>query len=175
MLYRMRAVLSLAIAAVPLWAEAGAPLYPMQDFIDNWKTSKAFTLEVAEAMPAEFYDFKVAPEEMSFGGLMLHIAFANATRFASLSGTKNPLPQPDKLEKKLVLSILAQSFDFCIAQLPKLTKEQLEKGVNVDWRGRPDVSGRQLLIGMFVHTAHHRAQAEVYLRAKGFKPPVYEF
>jgi len=27
----------------------------------------------------------------------------------------------------------------------------------------------------FTHTAHHRAQAEVYLRVKGIKPPDYQF
>jgi uncharacterized damage-inducible protein DinB len=26
-----------------------------------------------------------------------------------------------------------------------------------------------------VHTAHHRAQCDVYLRAKGIKPPDYTF
>lgn len=160
---------------IPLFAESPTTIYPLQDMIDNWKTSKAFTVEVAEAMPAEFYEFKVAPEEMSFGGLMLHIAFANATRFANVGGLAMPLAQPQKLDKKIVPDLLNQSFDFCIRLLPKLTKEQLERNIKVDWRGRPQVTGRQLLIGMFVHTAHHRGQAEVYMRAKGIKPPVYEF
>jgi len=30
-----------------------------------------------------------------------------------------------------------------------------------------------MIVNMFVHTAHHRAQCEVYLRAKGIKPPDY--
>jgi len=171
----MRAVLLLAVSTSLLRGDSAPSLYPVQDFIENWKTSKAFTIEVAEAMPAEFYEFKVAPEEMSFGVLMLHIAFSNAIRFANISGAKMPLVQSDKAEKKLVLELLKQSFDFCIEQLPRLSQEQLEKSIKVDWRGRPEVTGRQLLIGMFVHTAHHRAQAEVYMRAKGIKPPVYEF
>lgn len=74
-----------------------------------------------------------------------------------------------------MLDLLNQSFDFCIGLLPKLTKEQLERSIKVDWRGRPQVTGRQSLIGMFVHAAHHRGQAEVYMRAKGIKPPLYEF
>ena len=32
-----------------------------------------------------------------------------------------------------------------------------------------------MIMNMFVHTAHHRAQCEVYLRAKGIKPPDYTF
>ncbi len=37
------------------------------------------------------------------------------------------------------------------------------------------LTGRQLVLGMFVHTAHHRGKAEVYLRANGIKPPDYRF
>ncbi len=32
-----------------------------------------------------------------------------------------------------------------------------------------------MIVNMFVHTAHHRAQCEVYMRAKGIKPPDYSF
>jgi uncharacterized damage-inducible protein DinB len=28
-----------------------------------------------------------------------------------------------------------------------------------------------MILNMFVHTAHHRAQCEVYMRVKGIKPP----
>src|SRR6266851_1006495 len=51
-------------------------------FARHWQTSKEFTLAVAEAMPAEDYDFKPNPEEMSFGGLMIHIAEENSSSFA---------------------------------------------------------------------------------------------
>lgn len=51
-------------------------------FARHWQTSKEFTLAVAEAMPAEAYDFKPNPEEMSFGQLMIHIADENSTSFA---------------------------------------------------------------------------------------------
>jgi uncharacterized damage-inducible protein DinB len=32
-----------------------------------------------------------------------------------------------------------------------------------------------MILNMFVHTAHHRGQCEVYLRAEGIKPPDYTF
>ena len=38
-----------------------------------------------------------------------------------------------------------------------------------------DADGRAMILNMFVHTAHHRAQCEVYLRVKGIKPPDYTF
>jgi uncharacterized damage-inducible protein DinB len=45
----------------------------------------------------------------------------------------------------------------------------------VNWEGRKEANGRQIALAMLVHTAHHRAQLEVYLRLKGIEPPVYTF
>ena len=33
--------------------------------------------------------------------------------------------------------------------------------------------GKEVLLAMYVHVAHHRGQAEIYLRDKGIKPPGY--
>jgi len=62
----------------------------MQEFIQDWKISKQFTLDLANAMPAEFYGFKPSPEEMSFAEQMTHIAIANAFRFNQITGLKTP-------------------------------------------------------------------------------------
>ena len=152
---------------------------PPQDFIQNWKVSKEFTLAVAGAMPADKYGFRPSPEEMPFAALMLHIAVSQAFRFAQISGAKMPFDAPRQLDKakakEQAIQMLTKSFDFCIDQLAKFTPEQIEKSFKVDWYERPEVTGRQLVLGMFTHTAHHRGQAEVYLRANGIKPPPYRF
>ena len=137
--------------------------------------SKDFTLAVAEAMPAELYDFRPNPEEFTFGALMIHIAQSQAGRFAQVAEVKFPLPKVNKNDKETSLRQLRESFDFCLGLLPKLTPEQLDRMVKVDWYGRPEVTGRQVVLAMFAHTAHHRGQAEVYLRAKNIKPPAYRF
>lgn len=69
--------------------------------------------------------------------------------------------------------MLMQSFDFVIDSIPKMSPEQLDRVLNVDWRWRPEARGRVMMLNMFTHVAHHRAQAEVYLRLKGITPPVY--
>ena len=48
-------------------------------FVKHWQTAKEFTLAVAEAMPADGYDFKPNPAELSFGYLMIHIASQTQT------------------------------------------------------------------------------------------------
>ena len=75
----------------------------MQEFVHDWQISRQFTLDVANAMPAELYDFKPNPDEMTFGEQMIHIAVANVFRFQQISGVKPPfavdltkLPSPDK-------------------------------------------------------------------------------
>jgi uncharacterized damage-inducible protein DinB len=149
------------------------------EFVQDWKISKQFTLDVANAMPAELYSFKPNPDEMTFGEQIVHIAGANAYRFNEITGAKPPFEfKPDKMptDKAAAVKMLEQSFDYVIAVLPTITPEQLKHTWHIpSWKGRNDPDGRAMIMNMFVHTAHHRAQCEVYLRVKGIKPPDYTF
>jgi uncharacterized damage-inducible protein DinB len=163
---------ALALAAPIFGADDGAM------FAKHWQTSKEFTLAVADAMPAGAYNFKPNDEEMSFGKLMAHIALANNRAFATVSGLKAPEP-PDKIaaayndpkglfDKDGTMQFLRDSFDFCTKALAEITPEKL------DAMNGP-MTGRERLWAYFTHTAHHRGQAEVYLRIKNIKPPDYTF
>ncbi len=173
------AFLILAAAAGAQTAQVNSVL-DMADFVHDWQISKQFTLDVANAMPAEFYSFKPNPEEMTFGEQMIHIAGSNVFRFNQITGIKPPFPfdpaKPPASDKQSVLKLLDQSFDYVIEVLPKITPEQLQRTWHIpSWKGRNDPDGRAMIMNMFVHTAHHRAQCDVYLRAKGIKPPDYRF
>ena len=152
----------------------------MSEFIHDWEISKQFTLEVANAMPADLYSFKPNPDEMTFGEQIVHIAGANVFRFKQITGVKPPfefnpahLPPTDKAS---ATKMLEQSFDYVIQVLPGITEEQLKRTWHVpSWKGRTEPDGRAMIMNMFVHTAHHRAQCEVYMRVKGIKPPDYTF
>lgn len=169
----------ISITAVAQNAKVGSVL-DMTEFVHDWQISKQFTLDVAEAMPAEAYNFKPNPEEMTFGEQMIHIAVSNVYRFHQITGMEAPfsvdLTQLPRAEKTNVLKVLGQSFDYVIDVLAKITPEQLQRTWHIpSWKGRNDPDGRAMIVNMFVHTAHHRAQCEVYLRAKGIKPPDYTF
>jgi uncharacterized damage-inducible protein DinB len=171
--------LSLFLVAIAAFAQNGNIILPVEDFVKDWQISKQFTIDVADKMPAAFYDFKPTPAEMSFGQLMFHIAGANVFRFNQLTGAQPPAsfrqPPPKQLSKEFALQALNDSFDYVIAVLPKITPEQMAKTFKVDWKGRPEPTGRAMMLNMFVHVAHHRAQAEVYMRLKGIEPPTYTF
>jgi hypothetical protein len=79
--------------------------------VNHWKASAGFTIAVAEAMPAEDYNFKPNPEEMSFGQLMAHISLANLGACSIVSG----LPAPTVPDK-----IAAFAKDNCIAANPRI-------------------------------------------------------
>ncbi len=76
------------VLCCPLLAQQGESLLSRADFIQNWKTSKEFTLAVADEMPEKFYRFKPNPAEMNFATLMVHIADSNRFRFAQVSEDK---------------------------------------------------------------------------------------
>jgi uncharacterized damage-inducible protein DinB len=152
----------------------------MPEFVKDWQISKQFTMDVADAMPAEFYSFKPSPEEMTFGEQIIHIAGSNIYRFHEISGIKPPLEfdpaKPPATDKDSAMKFLALSFDYVLEVLPQITPQQLKHTWHIEsWKGRTDPEGRAMVMNMFVHTAHHRAQCEVYLRVKGIKPPTYRF
>ena len=55
--------------------------------VKHWKTSGEFTIAVARSMPAESYNFRPDPEEMSFGQLIRHIAAVHLDACANASRT----------------------------------------------------------------------------------------
>jgi uncharacterized damage-inducible protein DinB len=77
---------------------------------------------------------------------------------------------PSPTDKDAVVKFLSDSFDYCSGIIPTLTEEQLGKAHN-----SPDghLPGREILLAMYIHVAHHRGQAEIYLRDKGIVPPGY--
>lgn len=166
----------LAIAAPVFGADEGAMI------AKHWQTSKEFTLAVADAMPADHYDFKPNAEEMGFGRVMVHIAMANNNACALAGGIKAPTP-PEKVaaaykdpkgafDKETAVQFLRDSFDFCTKVVSSITPEKLDAMNGPEGR---QMSGRERLWAYFTHTAHHRGQAEVYLRVNGIKPPDYRF
>ena len=151
--------------------------------VKHWKTSGDFTLAVADSMPAESYNFRPNPEEMSFGQLMAHIAGVNLNACANASGLARPALPPTiaewakdtqkvEVDKETAMSFMKTSFEFCNRSVAAMTPERLD---TIQGPPARNLTGFEWLWGYFTHTAHHRGQAEVYLRVKGIKPPAYKF
>ena len=161
------------LALMPVSAQQAA--VTMAEFSQSWKNTRAYTLAVADAMPAEFYGFKPAPPEMTFARQMIHLAEANYSWFTIVMGEKETLPQPTSEDKATVMKYLRDTFDYCIAALDRITPAELDRRVAHPGGREAGGSGRDALLNMYMHVAHHRAQAIVYLRLKGITPPEYVY
>lgn len=166
-----RVVAGAAAAMAPGARAAGKDL---EVFLARWEKAKSFTLQVAGAMPAESYGFKPKPEMRAYGQLLQHLATNNAfyiSRFKAGDIPDSLLPS-EKLDKESVKRTVAESFDFCAAVLKGIGEADLDK----QYPGRPNTppqTGWDWVLHAFIHTAHHRGYAEVYLREKGITPPRY--
>ena len=162
-----RPILALALLST-LSASAATPA--AAEYSKHFAALSDLSIAVAEAMPADKYSFHPHPDSMNFGELMAHIASTNYQFCAGLKDT-NPPALPSPTEKDAVVKFLTDSFAYCTAIIPNLTDQQLTQPHN-----SPDgrLSGREVLLAMYIHVAHHRGQAEIYLRDEGIKPPSYK-
>jgi len=165
-----------AIFAVSVFCAGAAFAQDSHTLVDamvkHYQASKELSLAVADAMPAENYSFKATDAQMSFGEQMNHIASANANYCAGGLETKSPFGKLEDASKDAAVKNLNTAFDFCMDGLKKLNDAGLTKVVG---SGARQGTVFERFWGGFTHTAHHRGQAEVYLRLKGITPPQYKF
>lgn len=146
----------------------------VDDFEKHWKSARQLAVAVAEAMPAESYAFKPTPEEMSFGEQMVHITESvfGYCAFSNFAEAKSPYKKPAQIEKETTVKNLGEAFDYCSGVIKGMPEGGLEKAHGQAPR---QFNTREVLFGLLVHMAHHRGQAEVYLRLKGITPPPYKW
>jgi len=166
---KRRARFALGLAVVGLVCGRFAVAEPAGEYAKHFGALSQLSIAVAQAMPADQYAFRPHPESMTFGELMTHIAVTNFQFCAGLQDSAAP-EMPKAAEKESVVKLLSDSFTYCGEVIPKLTEEELSKA-----HDSPDgrLPGREILLAMYVHVAHHRGQAEIYLRDKGLRPPSY--
>jgi uncharacterized damage-inducible protein DinB len=169
----MKLAVLLAVSVACIGLACAQDSHPLVDaMVKHYQASKELTLAVADAMPADQYSFKATDAEMSFGEQMNHIAAANANYCAAGLETKSPFGKLDDASKAAAEKNLNTAFEFCLDGLKKLTDAGLGK---LTGTGARQATVFERFWGGFTHTAHHRGQAEVYLRLKGITPPQYKF
>lgn len=166
-------VFTLACAGLLLASRPAQAQFDIKSVVvKHLTTSRDFTLKVAEQMPEADYGFKLTAPQMSFGEQMAHLASDQANLLAPFT-TARPAPsKPASMSKKDVIAFVRQQYDQSIALVSKLTAAQIER--SYPGFGTP-MTGLELLMFVLDHSTHHRASAEMYLRAKGIAPAEYEF
>jgi len=126
------------------------------------ENSKAYTLAVAEAMPANNFAFKPTKAVFSFAELLTHIGYGITWWEKNyIKRTKTDwAPDATYTSKKEVVQYLNRCFD------------ALKETVNSTKLDETVIHG---VFATLDHITHHRGQATVYLRLNGITPPDYMF
>ena len=147
---------------------------------------KAYTLEIAEAMPAEKYTFRPHDSVRSFGEQMAHIGLSSKF-LMGLFIKGEPMPtDPEvfanigKMEKEMgsskeaCIEIVTKAFDYIIATHNEMDAESLQETFVIPFDpNQPKFSKEKGFQFIYDHIAHHRGQALVSLRMQGIKAPPY--
>ena len=128
---------------------------------------------LAEAIPADKYTWRPAPDVRSFSEVFLHISAANYNLY-KLVGTPPPagldLKNFDKstTDKAKVVATLKDSFAHAKTAIKAMPDADLDK--SLDWFGGKNTQ-RGILLFIVRHAAEHLGQSIAYARVVGIVPP----
>ena len=121
-------------------------------------------------MPADKFNFKPSPEEMTFGQLTLHVAVGNYLYCSKIGGVAEPeLPKINDTESKdKLVERLKSSFDFCTTALSKLDDSNKSETLML---GDTKTSRAMAILTLTGTWNDHFATQTSYLQANGRVPP----
>lgn len=148
--------------------------------------SKSYTLQIAEAMPANKYNYKPTDSVRSFGEQMAHIAMSSKF-LVDLFVKGGAMPSQEdfaaaaKMEKEMgtskeaCIKALTEAYDMVATTYENMSDEQLEETFVVPFDpAQPSFMKEKAFQFISEHNAHHRGQALVGLRMQGIKSPNYK-
>jgi uncharacterized damage-inducible protein DinB len=130
-------------------------------------------VRLADAVPADKYTWRPAPDVRSFSEVFLHVAAANYNIY-KLVGTPPPagfnVQGYDKstTDKAKVIAALKDSFAHAKAAIKAMPDADLDK--SRDWFGGKNTQ-RGILLFVVRHAAEHLGQSIAYARVAGIVPP----
>jgi uncharacterized damage-inducible protein DinB len=147
--------------------------YFRSDYPGVWQRATAYTLEVAEAMPADRYGFKPPGESMNFQEQMVHLIQNLSFLSGQVTGTRPDFlrgQNPALLSKAEVSAVLQQALQHVSGLIQTTDDETLRENITFGGEKMPK---ENIFYLMRDHMTHHRAQAVLYLRLNGMEPPKY--
>jgi uncharacterized damage-inducible protein DinB len=143
-----------------------------KDWIDQWNDVTGRVTGVAEAMPAEKYDYKPTQEVGTFGDQVKHLCMAMRVLLANAEGNKIPLEEVnlDSLKTKdEILAELHKRVDEGAAVIKRISGRTDADVVDSQFFGK--TTRRFLVIQAIAHDNNHYGQLVMYLRLNGITPP----
>lgn len=180
---RTLASLALLVLSLPVLI-AGAQVNPYKDGTPGVTGYRSEVLaeviiqedkfeRLAEAIPADKYTWRPAPDVRSVAEVFLHVAIANYNLY-KLVGTPPPAGvDPQGLEKSTsdkvkVIATLKDSYTHARKAITAMPDADLEK--SLDWFGGKNTE-RGALLFIVRHGSEHLGQSIAYARMVGVVPP----
>lgn len=163
-------------AQTPPSAMAPAAAVPVKDPVSAslrmmLPRSQKETLGAIEAMPADKFNYKPTPDQITFGHLVAHIAEANFFLCAKTADV--PAPKAEEVKdtdsKDKLLVAAKASFDFCSEALSKMDDSKL--GDTIQLFGPRQFPRAAAALHLASGWADHYAAAAMYLRLNNILPP----
>jgi uncharacterized damage-inducible protein DinB len=169
----MDKIIGLLLFIIPVWAQSQSAF--LDDFKLKWQNASQYTLDMAQAMPQEAYQFKPTTIQMSFEEQVIHISsnmvwlssayLGQSEKFRfDLAKIKSTIPNG----KEKILQVLESALEYAGEGIEKIAPHELD--MQVDFFV-PDMNLRRICFLINDHMTHHRGQLIVYLRIQGIKPP----
>jgi uncharacterized damage-inducible protein DinB len=138
----------------------------------DWAVEKELFLNIADAMPADKFDYKPTPAQRSFGEQIMHVVQADTLVLPMLGG-KTPAPPVNlKATSQLdVMTALRQPFAFGEAVIREFSDQQLSERVTPPRYMGPSASRLRVIYASMQHAQDIYGQMAVYLRLNGIVPP----
>jgi hypothetical protein len=128
-------------------------------------------LGAISAMPADKFNYKPTPDQVTFAHLVVHIIGSNNNGCAKAADVAAPkvdeLKETDSKDK--LLAAATASFDFCGDALGKMDDSKL--GDTVELFAGHQFPRAMAALGLASGWADHYAAAAMYLRLNGILPP----
>ena len=170
---RLSLTLTLLLALAPnCFAESQKPA-AAKDWIDQWNDVTGRVIGVADAMPADKYDYKPVEEVGTFADQVKHVCMAMRILLANAEGKHIPLEEVslDRLKTKdEILAELRKTVDAGAAVIGRVAGKKTDGDV-VESQFFGKTTRRFLIIQAIAHDNNHYGQMVMYLRLNGITPP----
>ena len=156
--------------------------YGPKDLADSWRTVRKNTVQVAEDIPEEKYTFRAAPDTMSVGEILAHLAttphwaiqchFVEKKSSVAMEDFGKWMGEVGAASKTLtskaaIVDALKANGDAVATGLEAMTDAQLGERVGLPMG---DKTRFEMLLGLKEHEMHHRAQLFLIERMIGIVP-----
>ncbi|NJN26119.1 MAG: DinB family protein [Cyclobacteriaceae bacterium] len=131
-------------------------------------------VQLAEAMPADKYDWAPQAGVRSFAGVLQHVISANyffATKLGATlpDGVNMATLEQDLISKEDLVKAVRQSGDLIVSSIKNVKDDDLANTIEFPFPGNYTTMSA-VLIGLS-HTDEHLGQLIAYSRANGIAPP----